>query len=115
MGANRIGMTPIPAEDGKGAPDEVESFVRTVAYSLPPSDFGSFRAIKAMAAAIREREKASRLKADAAIEALREVFDRDLCFDGPNILIRCDSHGAALGLANRVRALLSSIEKPHGG
>lgn len=61
--------------------DAVEDFVRGVAMSLPPSDFGSGRAIQAMAAAIRKRYAAY----DSLLEALRcgEALYGDSAPDGP--------------------------------
>ena len=41
-------------------PDWAERKARQVAHSLPPSDFGSHRAIMAFAAALREAVKAER-------------------------------------------------------
>jgi hypothetical protein len=49
----------------------VEDFVRAVAMSLPPSDFGSHRAIQAMAEAIVVREAAAKRSHDALVGALK--------------------------------------------
>jgi len=52
-------------------PDWAERKARQVAHSLPPSDFGSHRAIMAFAAALREAVKAEREGAAATAEAAR--------------------------------------------
>lgn len=70
---------------------EIEAFVRDVAMSLPPSDFGSWRAIKAMSAAIKERERTTREAADFLFHALQDVIDwADFAMKNPQ---EFDSHG----------------------
>lgn len=62
--------------DGENKPQDLESvreFVRSVAMSLPPSDFGSTRAINAMADAIIARDK--RMRQDGSDADLRTALD----------------------------------------
>ena len=76
---------------------ETEAFVRSIAFSLPPSDFGSFRAIDAMAAAIRVREQPLR----TLLAACRDELSRAAAI--------MDDHGRA-DQAAHMRGVVGEID-----
>jgi hypothetical protein len=56
--------------------DEIEAEVRKLAHSLPPSDFGSTRAIQAVAAYVAKKLSDAQPKADPIYEAHMQKYGR---------------------------------------
>lgn len=89
--------------------EAIEAFVCSVAMSIPPSDFGSDRAIKAMAAAIEQRDAAIAADRAALVEALRRI--EHLC----KLCTRDDTGYSVLTeILAHARAALATLPKPEG-
>lgn len=51
-------------------------------------------------------ELATRARGESEQPALRSLFDRDLHYSGPNIVINCGSHGEAIEAMRKARGEL---------
>jgi len=71
--------TPGARPEGEMEREELINFVRSVAMSLPPSDFGSHRAIEAMADAMLKA--GMRRAAQPEVERLREALTEIAAFN----------------------------------
>lgn len=104
------------AETVKFTAGTLEARVRKMAYSLPPSDLGSTRAIQAVAAFIEDELRPSREALQAILDALRsDPHDggpqKDVYRD--DVIYRLDGQMMYRAI-NLARAALAKAEVPNG-
>lgn len=65
---------------------------------------------RALIADVLDARLSEQLRASVLLEAAKALIDRDCSYEGRKLVIPCDSHAAAIRLANNLRDAIAMAE-----